>query len=152
MIGISFKLENEYNNFLFKIFDETGIDNLVWNISNNEIIYKDENLNFSSSIFNDNIIGGREFLKCIQREDYYLIYADIKAFKNESEITNILNYDDFINSCCEIAFLCTDTVNVELYCKNRTVLDNIIKNCRRFEFDEIQVLEKENDGRSEFRL
>lgn len=53
MIGITFKLKNEYSNYLFKIFDKIGVDNFIWYIEDNEIIYKDKNNHLNISIFNE---------------------------------------------------------------------------------------------------
>ncbi|WP_143318592.1 DUF2691 family protein, partial [Clostridium sp. HBUAS56017] len=106
----------------------------------------------NTSIFENSIVNGQEFFRCIQLKDYYLIFADIKAFKNESEITNVDTYDDFINSNCEIALFCTDTIDVELYCKNKVILYNIINNCKNFGVDDIQVLSRENNERIKFRI
>jgi hypothetical protein len=152
MIGITFKLKNEYNNFLSKIFDNIGVDNFKWNITDNEIIYKDENNHLSTSIFNEDTMNGSNFLKCIEIEKYYLVYADIKAFNNKTKIINIETYNDFINSDCEIALFCTDTVDVELYCKSKIILDKIIENCTRFGFDDLQILTKDKDNRTKFSV
>lgn len=152
MIGITFKLKNEYNNFLFKIFYNIGIDNFTWSIIDNEIIYKDENNHLSTSIFDENTMNGLSFLKCIGMEKYYLVYADIKAFNNKTQITNIETYDDFVNSDCEIALFCTDTVDVELYCKSKIILNKIIENCARFGFNDLEILTKEKDNRTRFSV
>lgn len=152
MIGVTFKLKNEYSNFLFKIFDKVDIDNFIWYIADNEIIYKDKNNNLKTSIFNQDTMHGTNFLKCIEIEEYYLVYADIKAFNNRIQITNIDTYDDFVNSDCQIALFCTDTIYVELYCKSKIMLGEIIENCKKFGFDELQILTKENDNRTKFSL
>lgn len=152
MIGITFRLKNEYGNFLAKIFDNVEVDNFTWNIVDNEIIYKDENNHLNTSIFNENIMNGSSFLQCIKIEKYYLIYADIKAFYNKTQITNIETYDDFVNSDCEIALFCTDTVDIELYCKNKIILNKIIENCSRFEFNDFQILSEGKDNRTKFSV
>lgn len=152
MRGISFKLKNEYNNYLFKIFDNTEVYKFYWNICDSEIIYKDENNQLHTSIFDKDIIDGHDFLKRIKLDSYYLVYADIKAFNSTTHITNIVTYDDFINSNCEIALFCVDTTYVELYCKNKEILNKIIVNCIRFGFSDLQILTHENDSRTQFSV
>lgn len=152
MRGITFKLKNEYNNFLFKIFSNIEVGDFVWVIGNNEIIYKDKENNLNVSIFDEAIMNGQDFLRNIEAGDYYLVYADIKAFNNLSKITNVTKYDDFVNSYCEIALFCTDTIYVELYCKDKIILNKIIENCHQFRFSDIQILTKQNDSRREFSV
>ncbi|MFD3158365.1 DUF2691 family protein [Haloimpatiens sp. FM7330] len=152
MTGITFKLKNKYNNFLFKIFYNINITNFVWSIEDSEIIYKGKNNKLNMSIFNKNMMSGLDFFKCIETEKYYLIYANIKAFNNKTQIINIDTYDDFVKSDCEIALFCTDTVYIELYCKNKNILDGIIKNCTRFNFHGLKILTQGKDNRTRFSI
>lgn len=99
----------------------------------------------NTTIFTNDELNGQEFLECIKLESYYLIYADIKALKGRLQITNINTYDDFVNSSCEIALFYTDSVEIELYCKNIKLLKQIINNCKRFGFGDLQVLTEESD-------
>lgn len=152
MRGITFKLRNEYSNFLYKIFYEVEVGDFTWSIGDNEIIYKDKNDNLNTSIFFGDVLSGAEFLTCIQLGDYYLVFADIKAFKNGSQITNISSYEEFIDSDCVIALFCTDSEEIEFYCKDTKVLDQVISNCEQFSFKDFHILTEENDGRLNFSL
>lgn len=152
MIGITFKLKNEYSNYLFKIFDNIGVDNFIWYIEDNEIIYKDRNNHLNTSIFNEDTLSGIDFLKSIEIEKYYLVYVDLKAFKNKTNITSIDTYDSFVNSDCEIALFCTDTIDIELYCKSKTILNKIIENCIKYRFEDLHILTREKDNRTKFSI
>lgn len=150
MRGITFKIGNEYNNYLYQMFDNIDLSDFIWNICDDEILYKEKNNEIDMSIFHNDIMNGKDFLICIKKEMYYIVYADIKAFKHKSQVTNILTYEDFLKSNCEIALFCTDTINVELYCKNKTLLEKIIENCKLFH--DFEIITIKNDDRSSFRL
>ena len=149
MRGITFKLRNEYSNFLYQIFYGVEVND---NIGDNEIIYKDKDNNLNTSIFFSDVISGTEFLRCIQLNEYYLVFADIKAFKNGSPITNISSYEEFIDSDCEMALFCTDSEEIEFYCKDMKVIKQVINNCNQFAFKDFQILTEETDGRLNFSL
>lgn len=147
MIGVSFQLRYDSGSFLSEIFSLIDVHKFIWSIGDNEIIYRDENGHLSTSIFDNELMTGSEFLRSIEKKKYYLVYADIKAFTHREQIRPIETYDDFVQSDCEIALLCTDTVYVEVYCKNESLMNTIIDNCRRFGFSNLQVLSRaENSG------
>lgn len=121
--GINFKLQNKCNNYLYQIFKDSGVEDLIWNVCASEILYKDHN-NILNSLFIENeIINGKDFLNRIQFDNYYIVSADIKAFKTKLDVTSIVTYEDFFNGSCEIALFCTDVVFAELYCKNKPILE-----------------------------
>lgn len=152
MIGITIKLKNEYNNFLFKILDKIGAEDFVWHIYDNEIIYKNNVNHLNTSIFQEDILDGTNFLNCIKIEKYYLVYADIKAYRKKKEITFIETYKDFLESSCEIALFCSDTTNIEVYCKDEDILRKIIENCKYAGLDDFYVITKGNNYRTNFSI
>lgn len=147
MRGISFKTYNEYNNYIYKLFMDINLDSFVWDICDSEILYGDD-----TKEFNNGIISGQEFLNNINKEKYYIVYADIKAFKCKSQIRNIDNYEDFFNSSCEIALFITDSIYCEVYCKNTNILNVMMRNGKSFSFKDINILTKENDSRKYFNI
>lgn len=140
MIGINFKLKNEYNNFLHKIFNGININNYDWKIVEDEIIYKDIEGSINTTIFDNKIMCGDDFFKSIQ------------AFIVDSHMSDIETYDDFANSTCEIALFCTDTVYIEVYCKNQKVLNEIISNCKKYNFEDLEILTEKTDNRINFGI
>lgn len=35
-----------------------------------------------------------------------------------------------VKSACDLVFLCTDSVNIEIYCKDKSVYDTVKLNCK----------------------
>ena len=81
-------------------------------------------------MFNEYCIDGIKFLNGIKTQNYYLLFADFKAFKNRESIKEIKDGRDMVNSDCEIVFICTDSTNIEIYCKNENIYDTIMLNCK----------------------
>lgn len=152
MIGINLKLKNEYNNFLHKIFNGININNYDWKIVEDEIIYNDIEGSINTTIFDNKIMCGDDFFRSIQMEKYYLINVNIQAFIVDSPMSDIETYDDFANSTCEIALFCTDTVYIEVYCKNQKVLSEIISNCKKYNFEDLEILTEKTDNRINFGI
>lgn len=139
MIGLDIKVNNEYNSYLHKMLN--GIDFLKyqWQIYADQIFYK-ENGNLDQGIFNACVLSGEEFIKCISRNSYWFIFVDIKAYKVGSESAEIETFEDFISSDCELVLLCTDSSYIEIYCKDKEILDMIYNNCTGDEFDKVQYV------------
>ncbi len=137
MIALDINVKNEKNNYLCKIFSGVDVLQYEW-----EIIYEDfqfyENGKRKEKLFEIDILSGEEFLKCISRDKYYMIFVDIKAYPINSKRAEINNFKDFLESKCEIVFLCTDSGFIEFYCKDNDILDIVYNNCIDNEFEKVQ--------------
>jgi len=80
-------------------------------------------------------LHGEEFFKSISRDNYYLIFVDIKAYPADSERVEIKTFEDYSNSNCEIVLLCTDSIFIEFYSKDKTVLDKVYNNGLENDFE-----------------
>ena len=85
MIGIRFKIPNEYNNFLKQILENVNTQNSVWNIKTDDIIKSDGTYLFAKESYKD-----KEFKSIIGNNNYYLIFVDIECYPNYN-FTNIYN-------------------------------------------------------------
>ena len=137
MIGLDIKVKNEYSSYLSKIFSGFNLLNYVWTINADDTLLL-ENENLKQDFFGANVLNGEEFTKCISRDSYYMIFADIKAYPIGKEFAEIKTFDDFLESNCEIVLLCTDSTFIEFYCKDREVLDKVYSNCIGNEVEEVE--------------
>lgn len=152
MIGITFELRREYDSFLSKIFSGLEIDKYVWTISDEEILHMDASGDIVSALFESETMEGPSFRKCIEMDQYLLIFADIKAFRPGEATADVSTFDDFVNSACQLALFCTDVTNIEVYCKSETMLRTIIQNCKQFGFSNVEVLTLDDRIRTSFRV
>lgn len=152
-----FEIPNQYGRFLSKIFCGIGIENYNWSYSWDDIIFIDENGSDANSNYIDNkqidgVIKGSELLKIIENYDYYLIFLDITAFKNCAEVTSIDTYNDFLNSSCEISFIIADSTYCEFLCKDEKIFNQVVSNCKEFNFEISEIIEDQNRISNLYRL
>lgn len=136
MIGLDFEVKNEYNNYLNKILNGINLFNYVWELNDDDFIYS-ENGELKEDFFGADVLNAEEFTKCISRDSYYMIFADIKAYPIGSERIEIKTFKDFLISNCVMIILCTDSGFIEFYCKEKEILDNVYTNCINNGFEKV---------------
>ena len=134
MIGLDIEVKNGYSNYLYKIFNGIVFLNYMWEINTDDFLYT-ENGEIKQNFFGAYLLNGEEFLKCISRGSYYMIFTDIKAYPLGKESIKIKTFEDFLESSCEMVLLCTDSVFIEFYSKVRDILDKVYNNCIGNEFE-----------------
>ncbi|MCG3088193.1 DUF2691 family protein [Sporosarcina cyprini] len=85
--GIAFEIRNGYGKQLFELLE--GIANSLWHwFVGAEEAYFAENGHYSEPFFfeTDVTMDGKSFLSHISKEDYYLIFADLKAFPTAESV------------------------------------------------------------------
>ncbi len=143
MIGIKFEIDNDYNSFLSKILLGINTKSYKWYMPLVEVIDQDENF-FSKSFYEDNY-----FRKKI-RERYYIIHLICHGFM-DANVTEINNYDDYINSSCNIVISIIDSTIVNIYSKDAKLLKRIEKNAKENKFTNIKYIYKDNDYQEWFK-
>lgn len=153
MRGVSFLIPNEYNNYLWKIFINLSLSNYTWYIEQEELLYFNEKEGkVCSNLFTSDILTGAEFEKCITKNDYYIHLANIQAYPKNTKKEDILTYEDFIKSKCEMILLCADSEYVDLYSKNKEFLKKVFEMSIQNGFKNIEYITDENDERTALRL
>lgn len=142
MVGLQFRVKNEYDSYLRKILQHVNVQNYKWVVITDDVI---NSLTKSdvAGLFDSNIISGQELFNRIQQENYYLIFIDLKAFPINSVQSEIKTYQDFIQSSCQIILLCVDSEFFEFYSKERSILDVVYNNCINFDFKDIRYISEE---------
>lgn len=102
--GLRFKIPNEYNFFINKITDGINKDMYVWKIFEDQVF--GENCDF---LFDSDIYTGQEFNEIISKSPYYLTALNLQVFPCETNIQQVKDYNEFLNSNCEFVFLMCDT-------------------------------------------
>ncbi len=137
MIGLDIKVHNTYDSYLKKIFDGIDFNKYDWSIVTDDIFYKKGDI--EKPVFEGpGLLSGEEFKLGISRDNYYMIFVDIKAYTKGSKIDKIETFDDFMKSECQLAFMVDDCVYTEFYCKDRAILDNVYSNCIGDDFEDVK--------------
>ncbi|MER2155556.1 MAG: DUF2691 family protein [Solibacillus sp.] len=92
--------------------------------------------------------GGQDLYKRISAKDYYVIFADLKAFKEKTHMQGIATYEDFLNSNCEIVLLIVDSSYVTIYVKNHHLTELIYRKAVQNGYENIAYITDDNDPRT----
>ena len=144
MIGLEIVKNNESDNFLYNFFNGIDLKKYNWVIDYEEILFDEER-----DFFNKKKLNGQEFFKCITRNNYYIIFMDLKVYKVENrrienENIKIETYNDYLKSDCEMIFLCSDSQFIDFYCKDKEILRIIYKNCFNSKLNVLEITEANN--------
>ena len=147
MIGLETRVKNVPNNYLYQIFSGIDLTKYIWEINEDYIMCCDGDVH-RETLFDKDGIDGEEFLKCISRDGYYMLFADIKAFLMDGTRMAIKTYEDFLESDCQMIILCTDVTFIDFYCKDAAILEKVYKNCIDNNFEEVKIVTPENNFRT----
>lgn len=138
MIGIEFILnDNKFN--LYKFFYDVDLTQYNIYIVQDEVIH--DNLNFE--IKENNMILKSE----VMNYELNIIFLNLQAYSRDCQQTCIKSYNDYKNSNCEFLLLISDGNCIEFYCKNNSLLEKIIKNCKKYFNVKIEIKTELNDSR-----
>ena len=129
MEGLYFEIENKKSNFIYNILNGVYSSDFIWKISEDEI-YKNNTgdaFPFATPLFEQEIYDNESFFKTLKKENY-AIFCNIQLYKKGDNISYISNVEDFLNSDCKLIFLLTDDCFVEIYCKEKEIMNIIKKN------------------------
>ena len=132
MLGLSFEIENKYDNYLCKILD--GITSSFDNIMvNGEVFDKNGN-----ALFNKDIYTKDEFESIIKKDDYYIVFLSLAIYDETSNMSYISDINCYKKYKPKLYLQVCDCVFVSLYSFNDNIVckakDNAIKN----HFDKIK--------------
>lgn len=140
MVGLDIQIPNEVGKYIWNLLEDIDFFQYLWTIQYADVIlYENGQWNLEKVLFDAAEMKGKEFFRCISCSDYYLIFADIHAYPLKGKVKTIETYQDFLDSDCDLIFLCVDSEFVEVYCKNKKILQQIIKNCEKYQFKTAEI-------------
>ena len=138
MLAIKFKIPNEYDFILSKIFNNIELDNCLWKIA------EEETLSYNSDTFFDkDLYTSSEFKEKIDSKEQYIIFLNIQLYKKNCNIGEIKTYEDFLKSDCELILFVTDNTFVQIYSKNDNLLKGIEKNVLLNDFKDVEYIKND---------
>ena len=143
MIGIRFKIPNDYNNFLYKILEKVDNYKYTWLIKEEEVLTKDFNDLFSEELYKN------EELKQLIINEHYIVFVNIQLI-NGTNVEEITNYKDFLSSNCILILFVTDSEFVDIYSKSEKYLKTIETNAKNNRFKDIKIIYEDDSIRNEF--
>lgn len=132
MLGISFEIENKYDNYLCKILD--GVTSSSDNIMiSGEVLDKNGN-----SLFKKDIYTKDEFESITKKKDYYIVFLSLAIYDKTSNMSYISDINCYKKYKPKIYLSVCDSVFVSLYSFNGDVICKVKKNAIKNHFDKIE--------------
>lgn len=142
--GVVFHIRNENGKQLYDILKGIVDPSWSWSIvpqesyfSSGISLYDFRSLLFSES---ETMMDGQTFMKHISKEDYYLIFADMKAFPALETVVSINNEEDFMNSSCKLGLIVVDSVQVIVYSREKQMILDISERAESLGYNDIRLL------------
>ena len=146
MRGLSFEIPNKYGQYLFNILNAFDFKQYVWKTGGQEAYYI-ENDELGTALFRESYVyTGEELYKTISERDYYVIFADLKAFADPLHVKEITTYEEFLDSRCEFVLLLVDCAYVMIYAKNPKVITAVYAKAINSEYQNVAFITDENDS------
>ena len=148
MRGLSFEIPNRYGRYLYNILEDVNIKNYLWKFCDGEAYYIENNQLGGAMFPQPYTYDGQDLYKRISAKDYYVIFADLKAFKKKTHMQGIATYEDFLNSQCEIVLLIVDSSYVTIYVKNHHLTEIIYRKAVQNGYENIAYITDDTDPRT----
>lgn len=147
--GIIFKIPNEYGKILGDLLKPFNTETFNWYIGGEES-YFIQNDTLGEALFHEEIYGmdGRVLKELLENNEYYIIFANFKAFPQEKDVIDVQTYEEFLNSDCQLVLLVVDCEYATVYCKDQGMLEALCHNAISNGYEDVQYITNENDFRT----
>ena len=151
--GIIFKIPNEYGKILGDLLKPFNIESFNWYIGGEES-YFIQNDTLGKLMFHEDIYGmdGRVLKELLENNEYYIIFANFKAFLREKDVIDVQTYEEFLNSDCQLVLLVVDCEYATVYCKDQGKLEALYHNAISNGYEDVQYITNENDFRTRLSI
>lgn len=152
MRGLSFEIPNKSGQYLLDILNAFDFKNYFWKTGGEEAYYI-ENDKLGSPLFpKPHVYTGDAFYKRISESDYYVLFADLKAFPDPLHVRDVSTYEEFLNSQCEFVLLLVDCSYVTIYVKDPQVLTALYEQAIASKYENVAYITDDNDSRTTFEI
>lgn len=148
MRGLSFEIPNRHGRYLYEILEAIDIRDYFWKSEAEEAYYIENNQLDKAMFPQPYTYTGGELYNRISVKDYYVLFADFKAFKDKTYVQEIATYEEFLNSQCELVLLIVDCAYVTIYVKDQHVTEKIYRKAVQEGYENLAYITDENDLRT----
>ena len=120
------KVENEYNNYLYKMFKGIDFEDYYWKVLYSDVFCNDYK---QEVLLQKDILESQEIKNVLRYDNYYIIELDVQCYKNGAVYRSIETVDDFMKSECTFLLLAYDCSFIHLYFKDIKMMDVVYNNC-----------------------
>lgn len=148
--GVSFKISPALNDtILWKILKCIDVQKYTWyNIGGQSEVWADSQ---GTDFFKRNYYDGKSFINQIQSK-HYIVFLKLQAYFVSGTFFDILTYEEFVASDCQILFLINDCQFVEIYSKSKNNSETLYRNAVINHFTNIEYITDSNDERIKMNI
>lgn len=143
--GVFFKLKDTSKTVLLDILSCIDVENYCWYNIESETQVWDKT--YKNNLLASNYYNGATLLKQINLE-HFAMFVKFQAYFKDGVFADIDIYDDFKNSDCQIMFLIHDCNFVEIYAKDKEVIDKFYNRALKLYCEKVEYITDENDSRT----
>ncbi|WP_313894633.1 DUF2691 family protein [Psychrobacillus sp.] len=142
MLGLHFKMENRFGKQLSDILVDIVDPSWYWSIGPGEVLSVE--IPYPNFLPSNAILEGKVLWNDISIDDYYVIFADLKAFPTSEDVVEVKNYEDFLKSSCQLALLVIDSEYVSIILKEQQMVHKFSERAEALGYTNIKFLTDEN--------
>ena len=133
-IGVSFDIQQDTDFRLITVLEDLINPSWCWRFDGGENYIR--NLVGDpwdmQELFTNRLYTGKAFTETIQTPHQYIIFADLRAFPQTSELNDVLNNNESIDGDCQLAVIIVDADHVMLFAKDVSRLIELTKHRPNF--------------------
>ncbi|WP_054941160.1 DUF2691 family protein [Paenibacillus ihuae] len=144
--GITFKIPNGHGRILGEILKPFDVAAFHWYNGGEEAYFS----GMSEPLFPEQTFGmdGILLKESIENHDYYVIFADLKAYPKNKKVIDVRTYEEYLTSDCQFVLLVVDCTYITIYCKDKDKLEDLYHNAILQGFNDVEYTTDENDYRT----
>lgn len=145
MRGVSFKISNPKGLPLLQIFACVNVKNYYWYVIDNQNDSWDSHM--ERLLLDHFSYDGFSFYEAIQQE-HFVIFLKLQAYLLHDKYDEILSYDDFQKSECQLLLLIHDCCYVDIYIKDQAIIKEIYQYAVSSGCQNVRYIKDGNDTRT----
>lgn len=149
MRGLSFKISNPRGLPLLQILTCVNVKNYYWYVAGSQNDTWDSQM--ERLLLDHFVYDGLSFCNTLKQE-HFVIFLKLLAFFPHDKYDEILSYDDFQKSKCQLLLLIHDCTYVDLYIKDQTIIEETYQYAVGSGFQNVRYIKDDNDARTKMSV
>ena len=145
MRGLSFKISNPRGFPLLEIFTCVNVNNYCWYVVGSQNDTWDSKM--ERLLLDHSRYDGFSFSETIKQE-HFVIFLKLQAYFPHDEYGELLSYDDFQKSKCQLLVLMHDCCYVDMYIKDQAIIEETYQYVVSSGYQNVRYLKDDNDTRT----
>jgi len=152
-VGVIFEIPNEYGNYLSETLEPLPVSLYDWVIDNDEVHLVDNGEFSNKFLFNENgMISGEKLYETSKNNTYYMVFVTLKGFLKGGHIKDISNYEEFLESDCQIILGVYDCSQVMFWCKNSSLISTMYVYAQSKGYENIKYINEKEVIEGKYRM